>query len=83
MPLFGRRRGVATTAAPTEANGATNGSRGRSRIGTSAYGQDSLNSRPTVGQWFKGVWVDILTMAAMGAVGLGVSSYSHVECTVY
>lgn len=72
MPLFGRRRGAATTAPPVEANGATNGSRGRSRA-TSAYGQDSLNSRPTVGQWFKGVWLDILTMAALGAVGLGVS----------
>ncbi|KAK0708834.1 phosphatidic acid phosphatase type 2/haloperoxidase [Apiosordaria backusii] len=30
------------------------------------------SSRPSFGQWFKATWLDILTMAALGAVGLGV-----------
>jgi len=29
-------------------------------------------TRPTFGQWLRGYWIDILTMAAMGAIGLGV-----------
>jgi diacylglycerol diphosphate phosphatase / phosphatidate phosphatase len=33
----------------------------------------SMSSRPTFGQWLKATWLDILTMAAMGAIGLGVS----------
>lgn len=32
----------------------------------------SASSRPSVGQWFKATWLDILTMASLGAVGLGV-----------
>lgn len=39
----------------------------------------SMATRPTFGQWLKHTWLDILTMAAMGAVGLGVcptSSYT-------
>jgi hypothetical protein len=35
---------------------------------------DTLNSRPTFGQWIKGTWIDILTMVALGAIGLGVST---------
>jgi diacylglycerol diphosphate phosphatase / phosphatidate phosphatase len=31
-----------------------------------------MDGRPTFGIWFKGVWVDLLTMVAMGAIGLGV-----------
>ncbi|KAK6540166.1 hypothetical protein TWF694_008987 [Orbilia ellipsospora] len=31
-----------------------------------------VNRRPTFGGWVRTIWVDILTMAAMGAVGLGV-----------
>ncbi|KAF3925129.1 hypothetical protein ABW20_dc0100733 [Dactylellina cionopaga] len=31
-----------------------------------------VNRRPTVGGWFKTIWLDLLTMALMGAVGLGV-----------
>ncbi|KAI9890265.1 MAG: WD40 repeat-like protein [Vezdaea aestivalis] len=29
-------------------------------------------SRPTFGQWIKGTWLDVLTMIALGAIGLGV-----------
>lgn len=32
----------------------------------------SMNKRPSFGQWVKVTWLDIVTMAAMGAVGLGV-----------
>ncbi|QSZ36650.1 hypothetical protein DSL72_006531 [Monilinia vaccinii-corymbosi] len=32
----------------------------------------SMDQRPSFGQWLKATWLDILTMAAMGAVGLGV-----------
>ncbi|KIV96049.1 hypothetical protein PV10_03631 [Exophiala mesophila] len=31
-----------------------------------------FNRRPSFGQWLKFTWLDILTMAAMGAIGLGV-----------
>jgi diacylglycerol diphosphate phosphatase / phosphatidate phosphatase len=34
-----------------------------------------MSRRPTFGQWLKGTWLDIVTMACMGAIGLGVSSY--------
>ena len=33
----------------------------------------SMKTRPKFGQWLKYTWLDILTMAVMGAVGLGVS----------
>ncbi|KAJ1323598.1 diacylglycerol diphosphate phosphatase [Microdochium nivale] len=32
----------------------------------------SMARRPTFGQWLKHTWLDILTMACMGAIGLGV-----------
>lgn len=32
-----------------------------------------MSRRPTFGQWLKGTWLDIVTMACMGAIGLGVS----------
>lgn len=32
-----------------------------------------MHTRPTFGQWLKFTWLDILTMVAMGAIGLGVS----------
>ncbi|KAE9986023.1 hypothetical protein EG328_006574 [Venturia inaequalis] len=33
---------------------------------------ETRNSRPTFGQWLKQTWVDIFTMAILGAIGLGV-----------
>lgn len=33
-----------------------------------------MKTRPTFGQWLKFTWQDILTMAVMGAIGLGVST---------
>lgn len=35
-------------------------------------GSASYNSRPTFGQWIKATALDIVTMAIMGAIGLGV-----------
>lgn len=38
----------------------------------------AYSRRPTFGQWLKCTWFDILTMAIMGAIGLGVSNFlSH------
>jgi hypothetical protein len=80
MPLgFGRRRGEHATST----NGATTTSGGfMSRFGGRSYGSypDALNSRPTFGQWLKGVWIDILTMAALGAIGLGVRFVHILPC---
>jgi hypothetical protein len=83
MPLFGRRRGV-DAAPPAATNGTTNGTTGggfMSRFGGRSYGSypEALNSRPTFGQWIKGTWLDILTMAALGAIGLGVSNPSNLN----
>ncbi|GAB7361793.1 hypothetical protein MBLNU230_g1836t2 [Neophaeotheca triangularis] len=53
----------------------TSSRKGRSKAhaGTAAYaGNGILNSRPSFGAWIKGTWLDILTMAILGAVGLGV-----------
>ncbi len=88
MPFgFGRRRGGVDAAPANGANGAngttTTTSRGfMSRFGGRSYGSypDALNSRPTFGQWLKGVWVDILTMAVLGAIGLGVSRSTSTTC---
>lgn len=45
----------------------------RNRTGVSpASPYAFINRRPTFGGWIKTVWLDIITMAAMGAVGLGV-----------
>lgn len=37
-----------------------------------SHGSPSHNSRPTFGQWIKATALDIITMAIMGAIGLGV-----------
>jgi diacylglycerol diphosphate phosphatase/phosphatidate phosphatase len=34
----------------------------------------NMSQKPTFGQWLKVTWLDILTMAIMGIIGLGVSS---------
>ncbi|BGP29904.1 hypothetical protein JCM10296v2_001653 [Rhodotorula toruloides] len=38
----------------------------------SGTGKAWIYQRPSVGEWFKMYWVDLLPMAAIGAVGLGV-----------
>lgn len=34
----------------------------------------SMSTRPSFGQWLKHTWLDILSMAVLGAIGLGVRS---------
>ncbi|KAH6658684.1 phosphatidic acid phosphatase type 2/haloperoxidase [Truncatella angustata] len=52
------------------ATSTTNGTRHKRRDHVSeAY---SMGKRPSFGQWLKLTWLDILTMAIMGAIGLGV-----------
>ncbi|KAK4232742.1 phosphatidic acid phosphatase type 2/haloperoxidase [Achaetomium macrosporum] len=65
MGLFTRRPHDPSTAAPV-ANGAHVG---HVQHGLAPY---SMATRPSFGQWLKATWLDILTMAALGAVGLGV-----------
>ncbi|KAK4154220.1 phosphatidic acid phosphatase type 2/haloperoxidase [Chaetomidium leptoderma] len=48
---------------------ATNGHHRAARRHNEPY---SMATRPTFGHWLKHTWLDIITMAAMGAVGLGV-----------
>ncbi|KAL7268788.1 hypothetical protein RUND412_008574 [Rhizina undulata] len=47
----------------------------RRERGGEGGGRD-LNTRPTFGEWFRSVWLDIVTMVCMGAIGLGVY-YAH------
>jgi diacylglycerol diphosphate phosphatase/phosphatidate phosphatase len=49
------------------------------RSGTRHHGtsSDSLSSRPTLGEWIRGTWLDILTMVVLGALGLGVSNMPY------
>ena len=81
MGLFSRRNKAADA---NTANAVGNNRHNRSSImsnnerrhqsGGVAYGDGALSKRPSVGQWLKVTWPDILTMIIMGAVGLGVSS---------
>jgi membrane-associated phospholipid phosphatase len=64
MGFFNRR------SAPVDAN--TQHATGTQEKHHGHNGTKPHNSRPTFGQWIKATWLDILTMAAMGAIGLGV-----------
>ncbi|KAF2006897.1 PAP2-domain-containing protein [Amniculicola lignicola CBS 123094] len=70
MGLFTRR------AAPIDANTTTSTASRRERHHrepkTSSRGPHAWNSRPTFGQWIKATALDIVSMAVMGAIGLGV-----------
>ncbi|KPI41251.1 Lipid phosphate phosphatase 1 [Cyphellophora attinorum] len=48
--------------------------RSRSRKQRQMFDMESgaFNHRPKFGQWLKFIWLDLLTMAIMGAIGLGV-----------
>lgn len=70
MGLFNKRNTTpvaADTAAATGAHKERTRPRRSSKAPASTY-----NTRPSFGQWLKATWLDIVTMAAMGAVGLGV-----------
>lgn len=75
MGLFNKRTSPAaaeTTTATGMHHEKKPGMFGRKEPRTSHSGATSYNSRPRFGQWLKATWLDILTMALMGAVGLGV-----------
>lgn len=74
MPLFGRRRaGTTTNTTGTAVGNATNGHHHREKHHASnAYDEVFYSRRPTVGQWFKITWPDIVTMVCMGLLGLGI-----------
>jgi len=66
--MFGRRH-------HGHSGGATNGHTQpdkHSHNPLARYDQRWYNTRPTFGEWLRGTWFDIVWMAAMGAVGLGV-----------
>lgn len=67
MPLFGKRRAAKEEGSlpSTEADG----HRHHKRSPAESY---SMSKRPSFGQWVKHTWLDIVTMAIMGALGLGV-----------
>jgi diacylglycerol diphosphate phosphatase/phosphatidate phosphatase len=76
MGFFNRRTAPAaadtTTATGTHHQEKKAGMFGRKEPKMTSHGSPSHNSRPTFGQWIKATALDIITMAAMGAVGLGV-----------
>ncbi|KAL5924084.1 hypothetical protein ACKVV7_002180 [Pyricularia oryzae] len=67
MPLFGKRRAAKEEGSlpSTEADG----HRHHKRSPAESY---SMSKRPSFGQWVKHTWLDIVTMAIMGALGLGI-----------
>lgn len=71
MGLFNKKN-TAAPADTTAATGTHHREKKASKPGREHGGARSWNSRPTFGQWIKATWLDILTMAIMGAIGLGV-----------
>ncbi|KAK8177542.1 phosphatidate phosphatase [Phyllosticta citrichinensis] len=76
MGLFSRREPVAdnatTSTAPSSAPVVGNGHHHANGKQHGPVYSGALNKRPPFGQWLKVTWPDILTMALMGAIGLGV-----------
>ncbi|PTB42584.1 hypothetical protein M441DRAFT_95214, partial [Trichoderma asperellum CBS 433.97] len=78
MALFGRRaRSPSRAAAPAADNTTTTTTTRRGwGFGRGGHGSRhqaySMHTRPSFGQWLKFTWLDILTMVAMGAIGLGI-----------
>ncbi|KAK3954771.1 phosphatidic acid phosphatase [Pseudoneurospora amorphoporcata] len=79
MGFFNRQpRAVDGTAPPVATDGThghhtTHKERKARRHGFEPY---TMTTRPTFGQWLKYTWLDVLTMAILGAIGLGVY-YAH------
>ena len=70
MGLFNKRNTTPVAADTTTATGSHREKRPRRQ--SKSHSSSSYNSRPSFGQWLKATWLDIITMAAMGAIGLGV-----------
>ncbi|KAK7550065.1 PAP2 superfamily protein [Phyllosticta citricarpa] len=75
MGLFSRREpapdNVTSSTAPVVGNGHHNHHHANGKQHGPVW-NGALNKRPPFGQWLKVTWPDILTMALMGAIGLGV-----------
>lgn len=69
MGLFSRR-----TEAPVSRTTHGHHSHGKHTHRDSGALDHHTNRRPPFGQWLRTAWLDVLTMAALGAVGLGVCS---------
>ncbi|KAF3771347.1 acid phosphatase/Vanadium-dependent haloperoxidase [Cryphonectria parasitica EP155] len=69
MGLFNRRQRDGPTAATTSSTKGHGHHNNRHGGNQSTY---SMATRPSFGQWLKYTWLDILTMACLGAIGLGV-----------
>jgi diacylglycerol diphosphate phosphatase/phosphatidate phosphatase len=73
MGLFTKRNTTPVAADTTTATGMDGHHEKRTRPRRSSRAAaPSHNTRPTFGQWIKATWLDIVTMAIMGAIGLGV-----------
>lgn len=77
MGFFNRRPATGTVADTTTTTGTHTrekkpGIFAHKEPRVTAHGGRSWNSRPTFGQWIKATALDIITMAIMGAIGLGV-----------
>ncbi|KAI6780790.1 uncharacterized protein J7T54_001098 [Emericellopsis cladophorae] len=69
MRFFNRNKETAPPAPPGHAHKAD-----KIRTSKRSHGREpySMAKRPSFGQWLKCTWLDIVTMAVMGAIGLGV-----------
>lgn len=77
MGFFNRRTAAAdpntaAAAGPHEKKQGIFSKRNHASAATHHNGTPAWNTRPTFGQWIKATALDIVTMAAMGAIGLGV-----------
>lgn len=76
MGFFNRRNTPAaadtSTATGTHTHEKKPGLFGHKQPRASHAGGATWNTRPTFGQWIKATALDIITMAVMGAIGLGV-----------
>jgi diacylglycerol diphosphate phosphatase/phosphatidate phosphatase len=78
MGFFNRRTAAAdpNTAAAASSHEQKPGIFSKRQHGVAAThthnGTPAWNTRPTFGQWIKATALDIVTMAALGAIGLGV-----------
>jgi diacylglycerol diphosphate phosphatase/phosphatidate phosphatase len=81
MGLFGRKRAAAADPAVAPA-GPTTGhheKHAHNGHGHRQRGAGGFGGMPSFGQWIKVTGLDILTMAIMGAIGLGVSRDKQIS----
>lgn len=65
---------------PATTHGKTKKSRGPFSRRGEPVAPYSMGKRPTFGQWLKHTALDIVTMAILGAIGLGVSTLEAADC---